>query len=133
MKNRIIGFFVILFFSMSVSAQNIEENTSLRLQVNTIFENLDKSKVSSGFLIDYSIPLVDYNMYDGTLTDSNYVNLIAFDKIYRTFYSAQVNGNIIPSVSDYMTDYEDACNLSEGVILGGLLLQYQEIRFRKSD
>ena len=56
-----------------------------------MFENLDKTKVPTGLLLDYAVDMVDLSYYDGTeLTDENYVDNILLDDILRSIRSAAV-------------------------------------------
>lgn len=72
-----------LFFGPSLFCQ--EMNLSgMKAQLDTMFENLDKSKVPTGFLWDMAVNLIERDGYNGSsLTDSNYVSLpVMCDMLY---------------------------------------------------
>lgn len=43
---------------------------------SSIFQNLDKSKIQSGMLLDYAIEFTDVNAYNGVLTDTTYIDAL---------------------------------------------------------
>ena len=54
-------------FGNSASAQtSIEENDIVRSALDEMFEDLDKSRVPTGYLLDYAVDLVELSDYDGT-------------------------------------------------------------------
>ncbi len=58
--------------------------------INPIFQNLDKSKISSGMLLDYAIEFTDVTAYNGILTNSTYVNANVVGDIYKTLFMSKV-------------------------------------------
>jgi hypothetical protein len=40
--------------------------------INPIFENLNKSKIPSGMLLDYAMEFTDVTAYNGKLSDTSY-------------------------------------------------------------
>ena len=72
MRNRYkINFLAICFFLIfgSITAQSYNET------INTIFEHVDKSKITTGLLSDYGVQMVDIESFNGIPTDSNYVDI----------------------------------------------------------
>jgi len=59
-------------------------------EINPIFQNLDKSKITSGMLLDYAMEFTDVTAYNGTLTDSTYVNANVVGDIYKTLFMSKV-------------------------------------------
>lgn len=57
---------------------------SLRLTLDNIFAHIDKSQVPTGFLKEYGAEFVNLPRFNGILTDSNYVNAIAWNYIYAS-------------------------------------------------
>lgn len=109
MKNRIISISVTLlslvlnFGTVARAQTSVEENPVVRGALDEMFEDLDKTKVPTGYLLDYAMDLVELSDYDGTeLTDSNYVNRALFVDILRSVRSAAVNASAsvaIPSAA----------------------------------
>ena len=81
----------IFAYPMAKAQTSIEENPVVRDALDSMFENLDKTKVPTGLLLDYAVDMVDLSYYDGTeLTDENYVDNILLDDILRSIRSAAV-------------------------------------------
>lgn len=81
----------IFAYPMAKAQTSIEENPVVRDALDSMFENLDKTKVPTGLLLDYAVDMVDLSYYDGTeLTDENYVDNILLDDILRSIKSAAV-------------------------------------------
>ena len=100
--------FIIFFLVLPVSAQTIdEEYISVRNELNAMFENLDKTKVPTGRLLDYAIDLVDFSDYNGTeLTDSNIVNLSIYKDILKSIQSSTLSGNsLFGNINDLMNQF----------------------------
>ena len=87
----------------SAAQSSIEENVVVRTSLDNMFANLDKSRVPTGYLLDYAVDLIDFTEYDGTeLTDNNYANYYVLEDILRSIRSASVeegDANIIPSAA----------------------------------
>ena len=76
---------IILLFLLSIGIGNVNAQdafTNYKTVMNTIFANADHSKVTTGLLSDYGLQLVPPNYYDGTLKDSNDVDVPTFQKLY---------------------------------------------------
>lgn len=90
MRNKYkIEFLAICLFLLfgSVTAQTYYET------INTIFENVDKSKITTGLLSDYGVQMVDIESFNGIPTDSNYVDIETWKKLYNGLYSSKINSN----------------------------------------
>ena len=57
--------------------------------INPIFENLDKTKVQSGMLLDYAMEFTDVTAYNGVLTDTTYINANVLGDIYKTLFMSK--------------------------------------------
>jgi hypothetical protein len=62
-------------------------------EINPIFQNLDKSKIQSGMLLDYAMEFTDVTAYNGTLTDSTYLNANVVGDIYKTLFMSKVSAD----------------------------------------
>lgn len=80
---------ILSFFGIQATAQV----DSLRLALDNVFAHVDKSQVPSGFLEEYCAQFVNLRTYNGTLTDSNYINAMSWHYIYASVYSAKIYGS----------------------------------------
>lgn len=71
-----------------MTAQDV--NNDWKNTINPIFENLDKAKVQSGILLDYAMEFTDVPSFNGTLTDSTYINTNVVGQIYKTLFMGKV-------------------------------------------
>jgi hypothetical protein len=55
---------------------------TLPQKIQNLYAPLDKTLVPSGYLFDLAVPLANPSQYDGTLNDSNYVDINVFGMIY---------------------------------------------------
>lgn len=64
----------------------------MRLQLNQVFANVDKSQVPSAYLEEYGEQLLGVRPYNGVLTDSNRTDMEVFRYLRATIFSARVTG-----------------------------------------
>ena len=111
MKRYILGALLSIVCQAVLYGQNvdIENDADVRAQIETIFGHLDKSRIPTGLLRDYSTDLVDYSIYDGTMNDSNIANLTKYEYILRSIRSSSVTSNYpFGSVTGIMNDMREA-------------------------
>lgn len=63
---KYIIIFVLILYPFLVQGQNLEDNVVVRSYLDQVFENVDKTKVPTGYLRDYSFELVDFDRFDGS-------------------------------------------------------------------
>lgn len=114
--------FCVICGSIAANAQTVDENRDLRLQLDTMFSGVDKSKVPTQFLLDYAIDLVDLSNYDGSvLTDSNYISLIDYENILRSIRSACVSSTMpfmrVGNLLKFFTTNDDDSSIKMSIAL----------------
>ncbi|KQM75240.1 hypothetical protein ASE74_20695 [Pedobacter sp. Leaf216] len=90
MKKKLSLFILLLSIGFITRAQ---DTTSLEGKMKFMFAQLSRADISSGFLEERSFPLTSLRPFNGTLTDSNKVNISTLRAGYFTLYS----GNMLPS------------------------------------
>ena len=86
---------IILMSAIPVCGQRISLS-NVKAQLDTMFANLDKTKVPAGFLWDTAVNLVEREEYNGTaLTDSNCVSLNLMGDMLNSINSASVGADTI--------------------------------------
>lgn len=75
-----------LNFSIKEEFGKINIDNQWKNSINPIFENLDKSKVQSGMLLDYAMEFTDVTAYNGVLTDTTYIDANVLGDIYKTLF-----------------------------------------------
>jgi hypothetical protein len=112
-----------LLFVWNLPGQTVAEYEN---RITSIFQNVDKSRVSTGLLYDYGVHLIDPVYYNGTLlSDSNYVDIDIWNCLYWTMYSTKVNNNISLQTPDQISAKID----SEGTTsLAVIHLKYNKFK-----
>lgn len=82
----------------------MEDGLPLRGTLDNMFSELEKDRVPTGLLKDYSVELVDLSKFDGTLTDSTLINAKTFEFILRSIRSSAVGQKPFPTVTSIMAD-----------------------------
>lgn len=132
MKTNLISSCAILLLVSSLNVlyagaqSRFEENVIVRSSLDKMFENLDKSKVSTGLLLDYAMDLIDFEKYNGKfLADSNYVSIMDFQDMLSSVYSAHLDKSGIGNVTEIIDNFE---RKSDNVKIGIVLYKYNYIR-----
>ena len=97
--------FSLLLFSLMLHAQT-EINTNWKNQINPIFQGLNKSRVPNAILLDYAMEFTNVPAYNGTLTDSTYVDANVMGNIYKTLFLGKVTTSTqyFPKLEDIATN-----------------------------
>uniref|UniRef100_UPI00404B779C hypothetical protein n=1 Tax=Flavobacterium sp. TaxID=239 RepID=UPI00404B779C len=77
-------FSYLLFLLPLLTMAQINVDNRWKNAINPIFENLNKSKIPSGMLLDYAMEFTDVTAYNGVLTDSTFINTHVMGEIYKT-------------------------------------------------
>lgn len=125
--------FIFSLFPILLFAQ-LQVDDTWSNEINPIFQNLDKSRVTSGILLDYAMEFTDVPAYNGTLTDSTYVNVNTVGDIYKTLFMGKVVADTLntPVYDRYAYNWARerfaASRDSSGVyVLSGLLFDYHKL------
>ena len=76
--------------SVQPAVRSIEINREWKNQINPIFQGLDKTRVPHGILNDYAMEFTNISAYNGTLTDSTFVDPNVLGSIFKTLFMAKV-------------------------------------------
>ena len=83
--------FKILFLLLAINAIAQQEvNTSFATQMNNMFSPLDKNRVPHGILLDFALEFTNVPAFNGTLSDSTYVNPKVLKEIYHTLLMGRI-------------------------------------------
>lgn len=81
--------YLILFLPTLLLSQ-IEIDNQWKNSIGPIFQNLDKSRISSGILLDYAMEFTDVTAYNGVITDTTYIDANVMGDIYKTLFMGKV-------------------------------------------
>lgn len=117
----------------------IHINNEWKNQVNPIFEGLDKTRVPHGILNDYAMEFTNVPAYNGTLTDSTFIDPNVLGSIYKTLFMGKVTTSTqyfptIENVANNWATHRRSYNQTEQstLVLAGLFYQYSRINPQSS-
>ena len=113
-----------LFFAIQTIAQQ-EVNTSFATQMNTMFAPIDKTRVPHGILLDFAMEFTNVPAYNGTVSDSTYVNPKVLKEIYNTLLMGRIisSTSAMTSAQDFENNWFTARSETQ-VTLAGLYYKY---------
>lgn len=116
----------LMLFNQVSFSQNIEDNEIVRTDLNAIFQNLDKSRIPTGYLRDYAFELIDFDLFNGVnMTDSNYVDATVLEMMLRSISSSAVGTKPFTDASEVLSDLITNQNT---IPIGIALYKYNYIR-----
>jgi hypothetical protein len=95
-----IGFAMLTYCIKSSAQVPVDTSTTQKL-LQYIFQSIDKNQIPTGFLEEYGCPIVPMAVFNGTLTDSNRIDM----NLWRTLYFqlqtgwAKSTSNPLPTIS----------------------------------
>ena len=117
----------------------------VREKLDDMFKYLDKSRVPTGYLLDYAVDLVDLFPYSGDeLTDENYTDISISQDVLSTIRSASLYEAPFGSPEEIITEFENLpyvsisiaaykYNYIRSTALNNNLINYDEATGRVTD
>lgn len=126
----------LLFLMPFLMTAQINVDNQWKNSINPIFQNLDKTKIQSGMLLDYAMEFTDVTAYNGVLTDTTYIDINVLGDIYKTLFMSKVVADTVhtPLFDRYAYNWakarynatKDVRNVQAVYVLSGLLYEYQQ-------
>ena len=110
--------------------QGHTQNTDYYDRMEHIFGNIDKTKVSSGFLKEFGIRFNEVEAYNGVISSNNLVDKTQWQSLYSSLYTMRV-GNVAASMtapSTVFNNLKTQQNNSTDVVLASLYYNYQQYK-----
>lgn len=90
--------------------------------MNSIYQNVDRSPVTTGLLKDYGLNLTDVSRYNGTIQPNNAVNRGEWQSLYSSLYFMKFNPNAtLPSPASLNTAIANNRSVINGTVVNDLL------------
>lgn len=122
-KNLLIA--ALLIITGNLLAQNPGQEFTDRM--NYIFQQTDKSRVTTGLLSDYGLQMVEPGYFNGIPADSNYVDMDTWKMLYSGIYTSKINSNIsLTSPETVFTQIESATHAT-AVPVAMMHYQYNQL------
>jgi hypothetical protein len=126
---------LLLTFISICSFSQQEVNNQWKAQVNPIFAGLNKSRIPHAILNDYAMEFTNVPAYNGTLTDSTFVDANVLGNIYKTLFMGKVTTATthfptMQTIATNWTTHRRTYNQTEQstMVVAGLFYQYSRIK-----
>lgn len=121
----------ILLFLVCLATFNIQaQNTSYANRMQYIFGNIDKTKVTTGYLKEFGIRFCDVELYNGIITPNNTVDKTRWQSLYSSLYTMRVGtvaqNMMAPSIVN--TNLKTAQSNSNDILLAVQHYNYQQYK-----
>ncbi len=117
-----------VLLTFSVGKLNAQDTTTTKGLLEYIFQHIDKSQVPTGFLEEYGCPMLPMMTFNGTLTDSNRIDM----HLWRTLYFQLQTGycgsgaNPLPAITTVNTSIKQ--NSGDTVAIPLLIGEYNTVK-----
>ncbi|WP_025761423.1 hypothetical protein [Dyadobacter tibetensis] len=118
MKLKLYYLFLICF-SLSSLAQSPDD---YRTKMNSVFANISKTPITTGYLSDYGFPFMPLENSNGTLNANNVTNSQIWQMTYATWYSSYIASADIPGVNPATVNTNVSNTLNEATAIPITLL-----------
>jgi hypothetical protein len=78
----------------AIAFSQSDPKVSFKNQLVALFQDMDKSRITSGLLADYSVELAEIAPFNGIPSDTNYVDASIWLNLYSSIYDAKINDRI---------------------------------------
>lgn len=123
-KSMILALMVSLCLNLNAQTKNASENRKIGyvLKMDSLFENLDKSKIETGILYDRVVPFAQLDQFNVKLDTANF-------KLFRQAWSELYNASYNPDFEDFqkLNNALKANEKPDEVIMGLINMPFQII------
>ncbi|MCX8492430.1 MAG: hypothetical protein ORN54_15340 [Cyclobacteriaceae bacterium] len=84
----------LLLLVNNVSYTQTEIGTAFQNEMNTLFQNVSRTPVTTGLLKEYGMRFTDVGKLNGVLTTSNHCNSGVWSALYTSLYFMKFNNNV---------------------------------------
>lgn len=126
MKKIILSCIICMLF-LKINAQN----NAYYNRMQQVFGNIDKAKVTTGYLKEFGIRFNTIEDYDGVLDTLNFVDKIQWKSIYSSLYTMRVGTvaqNMTPTTTVFNHLETEQNNATTDVLLSLLFYNYQQYK-----
>ncbi|TDP60357.1 T9SS type A sorting domain-containing protein [Flavobacterium dankookense] len=122
---------ILLFLLCLATFYNVQaQNTAYANRMQYIFGNINKSKVTTGYLKEFGVRFANIEVCNGSLSTNNYVTLKEWNNLYNSLYSMRVGtvaqNMIAPSVVN--TNLKTAQSNSNDILIAVQHFNYQQYK-----
>ena len=95
-----------------------------------IFQNIDKSQIPTGFLEEYGCPMLPMATFNGTLTDSNRIDMNLWRTLYFQLQTGYIGNttNPLPAITSVNSSIKQAIADSLPTPIPLIIAQYNTVK-----
>lgn len=118
--------FTCFVFNIATVKAQVDTSTTQKL-LQYIFQNIDKTQIPTGYLGEYGCPILPMKTFNGSLSDSNQIDMNLWRTLYFQLQTAYVgNGsNPLPAITTVNSSIASAGNNPVGIPI--LIGQYSTV------
>jgi hypothetical protein len=108
----------------------VAQNPAYANRMQHIFGNIDKTKVTTGYLKEFGVRFANVEACNGTLSQNNFVSKSEWHSLYSSLYSMRV-GNVamnMTSPSTITSNLKTAQNNNDEILIAAQHYNYQEYK-----
>ncbi len=125
-KFRLLLLSMLIFIPEIIWSQ--DPKVTFKNQMNTLFQYVDKAKITSGLLSDYAFESVEVAPFNGIPSDTNYVNSSTWINLYSSIYDAKINNLISLETPDVVAGkFVNAAVTGNAIPLAIMHYQYDKL------
>ena len=111
------------------TAQVIDTSTTQKL-LQYIFQPVDKNQIPTGFLEEYGCPMLPAATFNGTLTDSNRIDMNLWRTLYLQFQTGwtRATANPLPSITSVNTTIKQNVSSNLPIPIPLLIASYNTVK-----
>lgn len=107
-----------------------EVGTVFQTNMNKIFQNVDRTPVTTGLLQDYGLMMTDVVAFDGTLKSNNYVDRSVWSLLYTSLYNMKFNNKATLAPINKVNSTINSYVASDGATVSLVALHYNYQQFK---
>ena len=115
---KLIFIYLLLLWQWSL-AQN---STVFQDNMNIIYQNVNRTYVTTGLLLDYGLLVADVAKFDGTLQTNNYVDRPVWTGLYSSLYFMKFNSNATLSAPSVVNSFINNYLVQDGAVLSSAVI-----------
>ncbi len=82
-----------LFLVLCGALAEAQVSDAWKTQIESIFQNVNRSYVTTGLLTDYGLYFTNIDKFNGIPSDTNYIEFTEWQELYLSLYSCRFNTN----------------------------------------
>jgi hypothetical protein len=91
------GFILLGMLLIKNTVAQVPDTSTAQKLIQWVFQPIDKSQIPSGYLEEYGCPIIPMSTFNGTLSDSNRIDMALWRTLYLQFQTGWVRSTANPS------------------------------------